>query len=148
METGTGDPEVELIAALQAEPDAIERIRIVARATKEIWEGGAFELEQMVSNSDVKDPRLIELSEKALAHTFASTRDLVEILYPDEIRRPGASLDDIAAYFTAVDTAATVSKLLKLGWTLQHYEKWVVELLTLFLDPHWVDQDTRTLHAP
>jgi hypothetical protein len=60
---------------------------------------------------------------------------MFEILYPDEIRRPGMGLDYIAAYFTAVDTAATVSKLLKLGWTLQHYEKWVVELLTLFLDP-------------
>ena len=144
METGSGDPDVELITALRAEPDPTERMRIAARATKEIWEGGAFELEQMVFSPDVKDPRLIELSEKALAHTFASTRDLVEILYPDEIRRPGVSLDDIAAYFTAVDTAATVSKLLKLGWTLQHYEKWVVELLTLFLDPERVDRHTST----
>ena len=148
METGTGDPEVELIEALRAEPDPMERIRIAARATREIWEGGAFELEQMVSSPDIKDPRLIELSEKALAHTLASTRAMVEIIYPNEIRRPGTSADDIAAYFTAVDTAATVSKLLKLGWTLQHYEKWVVELLTLFLDPHWVDQGTRTLPTP
>lgn len=148
METGTGDPEVDLIEALRAESDPMERIRIAARSAREIWEGGALELEQMVSNPDVKDPRLIELSEMALAHTLASTRTMVEILYPDEIRRPGASLDDIAAYFTAVDTAATVGKLLKLGWTLQHYEKWVVELLTLFLDPHWIDQDTRTMPAP
>jgi len=84
----------------------------------------------------------------ALAHTLASTRTMVEILYPDEIRRPGTSLDDIASYFTAVDTAATVSKLIKLGWTLQHYEDWVIEILTLFLDPHWVDQDTRTPSTP
>jgi len=148
METGTGDPEVDLIEALRAEPDPMERIRIAARAARETWEGGAFELEQMVSNPDVKDPRLIELSEMALAHTLASTRTMVEVLYPDEIRRPGASLDDIAVYFTAADTAATVSKLLKLGWTLQHYEDWVVELLTLFLDPHWVDEDTRTQPHP
>jgi AcrR family transcriptional regulator len=144
METGTGDPEVELTEALHAEPDAMERIRIAARATREIWEGGAFELEEMVYSPEVKDPRLIELSEKALTHTLASTRAMVEILYPDEIRRPGMSLDDIAAYFTAVDTAATVSKLIKLGWTLQHYEDWVIEILILFLDPGWLDQQTST----
>ena len=147
METGAGGPEVDLIEALRAEPDPMERIRITARATRETWEGGAFELEQMVSNPDVKDPRLVELSERALAHTLASTRTVVELLYPVEIRRPGANLDDIAAYFTAVDTAATVGKLLKLGWTLEHYEQWVVEILTLFLDHDWVDQDTRTLPA-
>lgn len=135
IETGTGDPELELIEALRAEPDPLERIRIAARATREIWGGGALELEQIVSNPDVKDPRLIELSEKALTHTFTMTRVMVEILYPDDIRRPETSLDDIAAYFTAVDTAATVSKLIKLGWTLHDYEEWVNKILTLFLDP-------------
>jgi len=60
---------------------------------------------------------------------------MVEILYPDEIRRPGFDLEDIAIYFTAVDTAATVSKLLRLGWTLEDYENWIVQLLTLFLEP-------------
>jgi len=138
MDTGTGDPEVELIGALQAEPDPVHRIRIAARATREIWESGALELEQMVSNPDLKDQRLIELSELALEHTLASTRTIVEILYPDEIRRPGMSLDDIATYFTAVDTGATISKLLKLGWTLEDYERWVVQLLVLFLDPERV----------
>lgn len=139
METGKGDPEIELIEALRAEPDPMERIRTVARATRETWEGGAIELEQLVSSPDIKDPRLIELSEQALTHTLTMTRTTVEILYPDEIRRPGINLDEIAAYFTAVDTAATVSKLTKLGWTLKQYEEWVIELLTLFLDPAAVD---------
>jgi AcrR family transcriptional regulator len=137
IETGTGDPEVDLIESLRAEPDPIKRIRLAARATREIWETGAFELEQMVSSPDSKDPRLIELAEKALGHTFASTRTMVEILYPDEIRRSGFDLDDIAVYFTAVDTAATVSKLQRLGWTLEDYEDWIVQLLTLFLDPEF-----------
>ena len=138
METGAGDPEVGLIEMLRAEPDPLERIRIAAKATREIWEGGALELEQMVSNPDVKDPRLTELSERALTHTLTMTRVMVEILYPDDVRRPETSLDDIATYFTAVDTAATVSKLTKLGWTLQDYEDWVVTILTLFIDPDYL----------
>ena len=135
INTGTGDPEVDLIEALRAEPDPMERISLAARATREIWEGGAFELEQMVFSPDVKDPRLVKLADKALEHTLASTRTMVEILYPDEIRRPEFDLEDIAVYFTAVDTAATVSKLLRLGWTLEDYERWIVLLLTLFVDP-------------
>jgi AcrR family transcriptional regulator len=139
--TGIGDPEAELIEALRAEPNPLERIRIAARTTREIWESGALELEQMVSNPDVRDPRIIELSEKALTHTLASTRTMVEILYPDDIRRPRTSVDDIAIYFTAVDTGATISKLLKLGWTLEDYERWVVQLLILFIDPERIPKD-------
>ena len=135
IDTGTGDPDVDLIEALRAEPDPMKRIRLAARAARDIWEGGAFELEEMVYSPDVQDPRLIELAENALTHTHASTRTMVEILYPDDIRRPGFNVEDIAVYFTAVDTAATVSKLLRLGWTLDDYEDWIVHLLTLFLDP-------------
>lgn len=135
METGTGDPEIELIDALRAEPDPMLRIRIAARVTREIWESGALELEQLISGPDVNDPRLTELSEKALAHTHEMTRVMVEILYPDAIRRRDTSLDEIAAYFTSVDTAATVKKLIRLGWTLEDYENWVIKILTLFLDP-------------
>jgi AcrR family transcriptional regulator len=140
METGVGDPEVDLIGALKEEPDPRERIRIAARATREIWESGALELEQIVANPDIKDPRLVELSDLALAHTLASTRTMVGLLYPDEIRRPGFDLDDIATYFTAVDTGATISKLLKLGWTLEDYEEWVVSFLTLLLDTDKIDE--------
>jgi AcrR family transcriptional regulator len=135
IETGAGDPEIDLIEALGGEPDPMERIRLAARATKEIWAGGAFELEQMVFSPDVRDPRLIELSEKALKHTLESTRTMVEILFPDSLRRSGLDLDDIAVVFTAIDTAATVSKLIKLGWTLDDYENWLVQFLVLFLDP-------------
>jgi AcrR family transcriptional regulator len=141
IDTGAGDPEVDLIEALRAEPDPMERIRLAARATREIWESGAFELEQMVFSPEVKDPRLIDLADRTLAHTLASTRTMVEILYPDEIRRPGFEPEDIAIYFTAADTAATVSKLQRLGWTLEEYENWIVQLLAVFLDPDWVAQN-------
>lgn len=142
METGTGDPEIELIDALRAEPDPLLRIRTAARATREIWESGALELEQLVSGPDIQDPRLTELSEKALAHTMEMTRVMVQILYPDAIRRRDTSLDEIATYLTAVDTAATVNKLTSLGWTLEDYENWVVKILTLFLDPAFLASST------
>ena len=50
--------------------------------------------------------------------------------------------------FTAIDTAATVSKLIKLGWTLDDYENWVVQFLTLFLDPDWLDGNATSPPEP
>jgi len=57
-------------------------------------------------------------------------------------RRRDTSLDEIATYFTAVDTAATVNKLIRLGWTLEDYENWVVKILTLLLDPVFLASST------
>jgi len=139
METGVGNPDADIIETLRAEPDPMERIRLAARATREIWEGGSFELEQMVFSPDVKDPRLLELADTALSHNLEVTRTIAELLFPDSIRRRGLDLDDIAVVFTAIDTAATVTKLIKLGWTLQDYEEWLVQFLTLFLDPDLVN---------
>lgn len=49
--------------------------------------------------------------------------------------RSPTSLPAGVATASRVDTAATVGKLLRLGWTLEDYESWIVQLLTLFLDP-------------
>lgn len=69
-----------------------------------------------------------------VAHNHASTRTMVELLFPDSLRRSGLDLDDMAVVFTAIDSAATVSKLIKLGWTLEDYVGWLVQFLALFLD--------------
>jgi hypothetical protein len=41
-------------------------------------------------------------------------------------------------FATAIDSAATVTTLLKLGWSMDQWERWVADLLVLFLDPVWV----------
>ena len=94
------------------------------------------------------DPRLIGLSEMALAHTLASTRNMFEILYPDQIRRPGTSLDDIAAYFTAVDTAATVSKLTQTRVDPAALREMSRRTPPSSSTPTGFDQDTRTPPTP
>jgi hypothetical protein len=66
---------------------------------------------------DVKDPKLAEMAEKALAHNVASTPTVCEVLFPDSIRRSGPCLDDIATFATAVEPAVTFTTLTKLGWT-------------------------------
>ncbi|HEX6300488.1 MAG TPA: TetR/AcrR family transcriptional regulator [Acidimicrobiia bacterium] len=135
MDPDEDNPETELLDALRAESDPIERIRMTARSSRETWEGGALQLETMVFGTDARDPRLVELEEKGFAYKYQNTREVCEILFPDEIRQAGLSLDDIAAFATAVDSAATVATLLKLGWTMNKWEEWIAELLVLFLDP-------------
>ena len=135
METGGGGEDATLLAGLEAEPDPVARIRMVARNSRELWTSAALELDLMVFNAEDPDPRLDELQERALAYKLQGNREVLSLLFPDEIRRPGVSVDDIAAFGTAVDSAATVTTLRALGWSMDQWEAWLVQLLTLFLDP-------------
>jgi AcrR family transcriptional regulator len=135
IETGGAGTEVAFQAALAAEPDPIERFRMVARTSRELWESGALELDLMLNGTEIHDPRLEELQRRSLAYKLESTRAACEILFPDSIRRPDFTLDEIAALGTAMDSAATVTTLQALGWSMDRWEQWVVEFLTMFLDP-------------
>lgn len=134
-DTAAAREDAESVAALAAISDPLERIRRVARASREEWEGGALELELLVFDPHVQDPRLREVARLGLAQKHASTRAYAEILFPDDIRRPGVELEDIAAFATAFDSAASVVALRALGWDMDRWEAWMAELLTLFLDP-------------
>jgi AcrR family transcriptional regulator len=130
-----GEADLAFLDALRAEPDPVERLRMAARASRQTWESGATELEMMVFNPQVDDPRLVELARIGLAYKQANMRATFEIMYPEELRRPGLDLDTIVAFATAIDSAATVTTLVKLGWSMDDWEAWVVEFLLLFYDP-------------
>jgi AcrR family transcriptional regulator len=138
IEAGGGGAEQAFLDALRAEPDPMERIRLVARNSRETWENGALELELMTFSAEARDPRIQDLEERGLGYKLESTRVVCEILFPDEIRRPGLELDHLVEFATAIDSAATVTTLLKLGWSMDQWERWVADLLVLFLDPVWV----------
>jgi AcrR family transcriptional regulator len=135
-ELAAGQADAEFLEALKAEPDPIRRIRMVARSSRELWDsGGVLELDLMVLNPDQRDPRLVELQRMSLAYRHESTRAVCEVLFPADIRRPGLDLDEIAAFATAVDSGAVVTMLRSLGWSMDRWEAWLVELMALFLDP-------------
>jgi AcrR family transcriptional regulator len=133
------DPaEVAFLEALRAEPDPGARIRMVARQSREFWEQGAepiLQLELLVLYPATRDPRLDELAARSMAHKLAGTRAICEILFPDGVRRAGLSLDTIAEFATSVDAAAALTVLQRMGWDMDRWERWVTDLLTLFLDP-------------
>ncbi len=138
IEAGGDADDTALLDALRAEPDPVERVRIVARDSREFWSEGAeaiLQLEALVSDPDLPDPRLVELADQSLAFKVANTRAVAELLFPDQIRRPGFDLNDIVEYLSTVDSATTVLTLRKLGWGMERWEQWVAQLLTLFLDP-------------
>lgn len=134
-ELAAGQSDAAFLASLRAEPDPIARIRMAARSSRLTWEGGAVELEQLIFDPESRDPRLRDVAEQGLAIKHADTRAICEILFPEGIRRPGLALDDIAAFATAIDSAATVTTLRSLGWSLDDWEAWIVQLLMLFLEP-------------
>ena len=142
-ELSGGREEAAFLEALRAEPDALERIRMVARSSREVWESGAIELEMLVLNHEIRDPRMDELERVSMQHKLEGTRETCEILFPDDIRRPGLSLDDIVVFATAVDAGSVVKTVRALGWTMDQWESWLVQLLTLFLDPDKVATSDR-----
>jgi AcrR family transcriptional regulator len=130
-----GRAEAEFLDALRAESDPLERIRMVARGSRETWESGAIELEMLVLNHEIRDPRMEELERVAMQHKLDGTRAVCEVLFPDDIRRQDVSLDDIVVFGTAIDSGSVVKTVLELGWTMDQWEAWLVQLLSLFLDP-------------
>jgi hypothetical protein len=130
-----GEADAAFVEALRAEPDPRERIRMVARGSRELWVSGALEMDLMISNAEPKDVRLEELQRRSLEYRLESTREVCEVLFPDDIRRPDVRLEDIVAFGTAVDSAAVVTTLVALGWSMDQWETWLVQLLELFLDP-------------
>ena len=135
MTSGDAGEDGQFFAALAAETDPIARIRMAARYSREQWQEGALELDLMLSSPDIKDRRLIDLGERVLQYKLEANRVVCGILFPDGIRRSGVSIDEIAAYAVAVDSAPTITTLLKLGWTMDDYEEWLSRLLALFVDP-------------
>lgn len=135
MNSGDAGDDGRFFAALVAEPDPMTRIRMAARYSREQWQEGTLELDLMLSSPDIKDPRLINLAEQVLNYKLMANKAVCEILFPDAIRRSGVSLDEIAAYAVTVDSATTITTLLRLGWTMDDYEDWLSRLLALFVDP-------------
>jgi len=129
-----GRAEAEFLEALRAEPDPLERIRMVARSSRRTWESGAIQLEKLVLNHEIRDRRMEELERLSIRHKLDSTRAVCEILFPDDIRHPDVSLDDIVVFATAVDSGSVVKTVLSLGWSMDQWEAWVSQLLILFLD--------------
>jgi AcrR family transcriptional regulator len=138
IDTG-GGVEAELLAALTAEPDPIERIRMAARSSRQLWETGALELDLLVSRGEVRDPRLDELQRRSVAYELETNRVICAVLFPEGQRRAGYSIDDLAAFITAIDSGPVISRLRSLGWSMDRWEAWAVELLILFLDPRIVE---------
>jgi len=138
-----GREEAAFLEALRAEPDPLKRIRMVARGSREVWESGAIGLEMLVVNREIRDPRMEELERISRQHKLDGTRETCAILFPDEFRRPDLSLDDIVVFATAVDAGSVVKTVLELGWTMDQWEEWLVQLLMLFLDPAKVSTSDR-----
>jgi len=132
-ELAAGEAEAAFLAALEREPDPLERIRMVARGSRATWESGAAELELMVFRPELRDERLARVAVAGLAHKHANTLAVCRLLFPDGVRRADVDVAEIADFATAVDSAVIVRTLLALGWSMDDWEAWVVRFLSMFL---------------
>lgn len=119
---------------VRREPDPVKRLELTAHLARVSWEGGMVEFESMVFDAAATDPRLRELAQTAMAAKRRDTAAVAASLFPDGVRRPDVELDDLVDLVVAIDSAAVVRTLVRdLGWTYDKYERWLVEILRLFL---------------
>ncbi len=122
------------LEALSGESDPIQRIRMTAGFSRQQWQEGALEIDLLLSSGELRDPRIVELAEQSVEYRLEVNRAICAILFPDSIRDPRFSVDEIATFATAVDAAPTIKSLRTLGWTMDDYEDWISKLLTVFLE--------------
>ncbi|HEX9855097.1 MAG TPA: TetR/AcrR family transcriptional regulator [Acidimicrobiia bacterium] len=140
VEVQGSDADAGLLDALRSEPNPLKRIRIAARDSRETWESTALELELMVFHANSSDPRLKDLERMGRQYKLEGALAVCELLFPDEVRRPDLSLEQIAELVTAIDSAATVTSLMETGWTMDQWEGWVADFLNHFFDPTWLNE--------
>ncbi|MEJ2239421.1 MAG: TetR/AcrR family transcriptional regulator [Gemmatimonadales bacterium] len=145
MESGGPAEDAAFIEALRAQPDPIQRIRMVAQDSRQTWESGALQLELMAFNDQIRDPRIQDLAKNGLEYKRASAERVSRAVFPDSIRHPDIEIEDIVTFAMAVDSASTVSTLLRLGWTMDQWQEWLERILFLFLK---ADQITPDPHNP
>lgn len=122
--------ETAAVEELRAEPDPVERIRIVARWASESWEQGMLEFETMLFGAMHDDDRLRETADRALQSKREAYDGVAAILFPDDLRRHDVALDDVTDLMLAIDSAPTVRFLIEdCAWTYDKYEDWLVELM-------------------
>lgn len=129
--------EAEWMARIRAEEDPVERIRLVARWSHDGWATGLLEFETLLFDAATTDPRLAEVAAQARQGKRATHRVVCELLFPDEVRRPDLTIEEVASLTAALDSSAVVTPLIRhYGWSLEQYERWLVEILVrTFLRP-------------
>lgn len=135
IESGGPAADAALIEKLNAQPDPIQRIRMVAQDSRQTWESGALQLELMAFDEHIRDTRLQDLAKRGLEYKRASAERVSRAVFPDSIRHPEVEIGDIVALAMAVDSASAVSILLRLGWTMDQWQEWLERILFIFLDP-------------
>ena len=76
------------------------------------------------------------MRDRGWQHEYEGTRQVVEIVFPDALRKKGVSQKQIVDLGMAIDSATTVNLLVgRCGWPLAEYEAWLVDFLASFLKP-------------
>jgi AcrR family transcriptional regulator len=117
--------------AVVDEPDPHERVRTVARMSRDMWEEGMVDFEWMTYEAAANDPRLHEMLRQAIQQKRRDTEAIAAVLVPEEIRKGGASsFDKIVDLITAIDSAYVVRTLINdFGWNYDDYEAWLAKIL-------------------
>ena len=122
------EPEAEaaLVEALRAEPDPRERLRMVMEMAREQYERGLHDLEAVLLEAASVDSRVQALTGDVLDTRLEYNRRLVSLILDGVDLPEGTSVEDVAQFIDAVDSASVYRLLTdRRGWTTDKYAEWM-----------------------
>ncbi len=126
---GIGSPHAAVLDQLRAAPDPRARLALVAHLTRDVYTAGATEFELLRGAGSVA-PELAEVSAAVERRRWQQQAQLIGLLREQGALRAERTDEDATdELWTLTDFDLYRLLVLQRGWTPEHYEMWLGEVL-------------------
>lgn len=126
----TSMDQSEVLKTIRSEPDPRVRSDLAIHWSLETHLRGIGDVEHIVEQAALVEPRLQELVEQMRAIRHRTSLLVVSAIMDGVELREGVSLEDLADAAEAIDSVPTFHRLTSIrGWTPEKYEAWMREIL-------------------
>jgi AcrR family transcriptional regulator len=124
-----GDRVQQLLGQLRVASDPLQRVRLVAQMTRQIYESLAPEFD-LLRGAGTVAPELADLARQIEARRRQNVARLVAYLEEQRVLRPAVAPEEAVDVLWALTSYDLYRMLVgEAGWTLDRYEVWLAELL-------------------
>jgi TetR/AcrR family transcriptional regulator of autoinduction and epiphytic fitness len=128
---GTDEPvhfsDLDILNAIRAEPDPRGRLRMIAHWSRETFERGIAQLEEVIAEAAASSPDLRELARHASNERFEAVLMIAGVVR-EAVPQPPPDIEKLAEFIWAVDSSPVYRMLVEeRGWSPQEYEDWIYQ---------------------
>lgn len=134
-EDDTPFSESKVVRAIRAAPDLKGRLEQTMRWSVDTYRSGIAELDEVVSQAVAADPRLKDFWLAGVNSQLEQGQVIVDLLLEVAQLKPGVTTEEIRDLLVTINGAAVFRMLVNdLGWSLEKYERWMIEIAGSFFE--------------